>query len=66
MACKTIKTLTFNDRAFVGAALAAFKFGASICGEAPHAQGRDRTNLANEGMADIFPRRAGHGFEGAS
>ena len=39
MACKTIKTLPFNDRAFVGAALAAFMFGASICGEAPHAQG---------------------------
>jgi CubicO group peptidase (beta-lactamase class C family) len=39
MACKTIKTLPFNDRAFVGAALAAFMFGASICGEPRHAQG---------------------------
>ena len=39
MACKTIKTLPFNDRAFAGTALAAFIFGASICSEAPHAQG---------------------------
>jgi CubicO group peptidase (beta-lactamase class C family) len=43
MTFKTIHILPFNDRAFVGAALAAFMSGASICSEPPHIQDATET-----------------------
>ena len=39
MTCQTFKTIPFNDKAFVGAALAAFMFGASICSGTAYTQG---------------------------
>ena len=39
MTCKSIHPFPFNDRTFPAAALGALIFGASICSEAPHAQG---------------------------
>jgi CubicO group peptidase (beta-lactamase class C family) len=59
MTFKTIHPFPFNDRAFLVAALGAFLFGASICSEAPGAEGATEQAWPTKEWQTSFPEEQG-------